>query len=452
MTTNYLSNQGLLRIAMQRTYIREAEDSKGKKVLLKGWVHEMRDQSKVKFILLRDNTGIVQLVVKGGKLFDNFHTLAKESAIAVKGEVKEASVNNPEVTAAKAELIVEDYMMLSGSEKELPIQVVKGKDTADLSVRLDWRCLDLRKPRNLAIFKIESALLNGMKEFLEKQDFVQVFTPSLMAVPSESGSEMFEVRYFDRKAFLRQDPQLHRQLTIAGGIEKLYDIGPSWRAELSHTTKHLCEHRVCAAEFAFIEDEMDVIKLQENLVVSALQKVNEKCGQELELLGVKLEIPKTPFPELRFPKIYGILEEYGKNIRGEDLDAEAEKILGEYVQKKFNSEFYFFNRFPSKIKPFYVMKVEGDEEYARSVDLNWRGMELSSGGQREHRHDVLMKQVKEKGLNPASVEWFTKFFRYGVPPHGGFAIGVERITQALLGLLNIREAALFPRDTERLEP
>jgi len=197
---------------------------------------------------------------------------------------------------------------------------------------------------------------------------------------------------------------------------------------------------------------MDTIRLQEQLIVSALKKVNQERKNELELLEVKLKVPKTPFPELRFPKIYDLLEKQGKDVRGDDLDAEAEKIIWDHVKKKYKSDFYYFNRFPFKIKPFYVMKVDDDPEYARSVDLNWKGLEMSSGGQREHRYDILMKNIKEKKINAKSLEWFTKFFKYGVPPHGGFAIGIERLTQSLLELPNIREAILFPRDPERVEP
>jgi aspartyl-tRNA synthetase len=274
-----------------------------------------------------------------------------------------------------------------------------------------------------------------------------------MGVASESGSEVFEVKYFNTKAYLRQDPQLHRQLTILGGIEKLYDIGPSWRAEKSHTMRHLTEHRTCAVELAFIESERDVMRVEEQVVISTFEKVNKECKEELKLLGVELKIPKAPFLEINFPEIYEILDKMGRKLKdGEDLDSEAEKLLWEYVQKKHPGvEFYFVNKFPFGKKPFYVY-CDKDEKYARSTDLYYKGMEMSSGGQREHRYDKLIKNVKEKGIPLKSVEWFTKFFRYGAPPHGGFAIGIERITMMLLGLENVREAALFPRDPERLTP
>ncbi len=439
---------------MQRTYVRDlGPKSDGKSVLLKGFVHEVRDLSKIKFVLLRDMTGIVQLVAPKEKVseavFKEIPKILPESVLEIEGIVKE----NKEAKKG-FEVLIKELRILSSAEK-LPLQVFE-KDKSiqtDLSTRLNFRSLDLRKPEALAVFRIQSVLIRGMQEFLNSQGFMQVFTPSIMGAASESGADVFKVDYYGRDAFLRQDPQLHRQLTIAGGIERLYDLGPSWRAEHSHTTKHLCEHRACAPEFAFIKDEMDIIALEQDLVVAAIKKIRELCAEELELLNVKLSVPKTPFPEFRFPKIYGMLEKLGKKIpHGQDLDAEANKAFGDFVKKKYKCDFYFFNRFPSAIKPFYVMKVDEQPEYARSVDLNAKGIELSSGGQREHRYAQLMERIKELRLNSKNFEWFTKFFKWGVPPHGGFAIGIERLTQAVLDLPNIKEAVLFPRDPERLEP
>jgi len=434
---------------MERGYVSEVLKKKAGKVLVKGWVHDTRDLGKIRFLLLRDMTGIIQVTChkdKAGKIFEMMNQ-SQESVVEIEGKAVESKQ-----APGGIEIVPEKIEILSESDPKLPIQVVeKGSIKTDLSKRLDYRSIDLRKPKNLAVFKIQAALLEGMQNYLNKEGFVQVFTPCLMGVPSESGSEVFEVKYFDKKAYLRQDPQLHRQLTILGGIEKLYDIGPSWRAEKSHTIKHICEHRTCAVEFAFIKSEQDTMRVEEQVIIAGVKNVIEKCKKELELLEIELKIPKTPFPELRFPEIYNILKKAGKNIYGQDLDAEAEKILWEYVKKKYNSEFYFFNRFPHKIKPFYVMGVDG-EEWARSVDLNFKGMEMSSGGQREHRYEKIIKNAKERKMNLKNIEWFTKFFKYGAVPHGGFAIGIERLTQMLLNLGNVREAVLFTRDTERLLP
>ncbi len=431
---------------MKGSYVSELK--RGQNVLLKGWVHEIRELAKLKFILLRDSSGIVQCVIKDKKNF--IPELTLESVVEINGKVKSAKVKS-EIARKDIEVEVSNISLISKAEK-LPIHVNEKTTSTDLSKRLDNRSLDLRKPKINAIFRIQSALVGGMKDYLDKKGFVQVFTPCLIGIASESGSEVFEVKYFNKKAFLRQDPQLHRQLTILGGMEKLYDIGPSWRAEKSHTAKHICEHRTCAVELAFIKDEKNIMKIEEEIVVSAVKNVINKCKNELGLLGVKIKVPKTPFPELKFPEVYDILRKKGKNIDGEDLDSEAEKILWEYVQKKYpGAEFYFINKFPFKIKPFYVYCERG-EKYARSTDLYYKGVEMSSGGQREHRYEKLIENVKKKGISLKSVEWFVKFFKYGAPPHGGFAIGIERLTQVLLDLQNIREAVLFPRDTERITP
>lgn len=430
----------------KRIYVSEIK--KGS-VMLEGWIHEIRDLAKIKFILLRDMTGIVQCIIKDEILFKKFSELSLESVIAIKGNVREAQVKSPEVLHKSLEVEIKELELLAKAEP-LPININEISVETGLSKRLDYRCLDLRNQKSLAVFKIQAALVEGMQKYLNSQGFLQVFTPCLIGGASESGAEVFEVKYYKTKAFLRQDPQLHRQLTIASGLEKIYDIGPSWRAEKSHTIKHLTEHRTCAVEMAFIESEQDTMRIEEQLVVSAIKNVLDKCKKELELFKVKLEIPKTPFPELKFPETYKILEKLGKKVKeGEDLDTEAEKLLADYIKSKFNSDFFFINGFPFKLKPFYVYH---DSKYARSVDLYCKNLELSSGGQREHRHNILIKNLKEKGINPKSIEWFTQFFKFGVPSHGGFAIGIERLTQILLGLENIREAVLFPRDPERLIP
>jgi aspartyl-tRNA synthetase len=422
----------------------KAENKDG--VIVFGWLKQIKDLGKIKFLRLRDDTGEIQVtVVKEDydKLenqgFDKVK-FAKESVLFIRGKVKEGKEDY--------EIIPENIELISGSDSVLPISF---KDQANLSKRLDWRCLDLRSKKLQSIMRIQSSIIQSASQHLFKKGFMQVFTPCIMGVASESGSEVFPLIYFDKEAFLRQDPQLHRQLTIAGGFSSIFDIGPAWRAENSHTTKHLCEHRVIAVESAFIKDEYDTMKIEEGIIRSVVEHLNEKCKEDLELHDVELALPREGFPVLKFPEIYEILKQKGKKIDyGEDLDSDSEKILCDYVKEKFGSDFYFINRFPFSKKPFYVMK--NDDEWARSVDLYYKGIELSSGGQREHRYDELMKNVKSKGMKDSDVEWFTKFFKYGVPPHGGFAIGIERLTQSLLGVDNIRDCVLFPRDTERLVP
>ncbi len=421
-------------------------------VTLNGWVHDLRDMGGLKFLLLRDSTGIIQVtIVKkevSEELLNTFKELTAETVITVTGHIQK----NEKVNAG-IEIIPKSIFIHSKAKPELPISVTEKTITTGLSKRLDWRSLDLRKLKHQAIFRVQSALLEGMSKYLLNDGYAQVFTPCILGVASESGSEVFPLIYFDKEAFLRQDPQLHRQLTIAGGITKIFDVGPAWRAELSHTNKHLCEHRVCAVETAFIKDEFDVMRLEEQVIIAALKNVVERCAKDLELLDVKVTIPKAPFPVLQFPDVYEIVRKRGKKvIDGEDLDSEADRLVWEHVKETLGTEFYFINRFPSKIKPFYVMKNDAVPQWARSVDLNFKGLELSSGGQREHRYEQLMARVKEKNMTEAEVEWFTKFFQFGVPPHGGFAIGIERLTMSLLNIENVRDCVLFPRDPERLVP
>jgi aspartyl-tRNA synthetase len=436
---------------MERSYIDEVLNKKEAKVKISGWVHDVRDLSKVKFLVLRDKSGVIQVTgIKGitpDNVFEELDKIPRESVISIEGKSVKSkqALGGMEVNPEKIEII-------SKAEHPLPIDVSDFSKT-ELPKRLDWRSLSLRSKKSRFIFKIQSKIVEGMQEWLNVNGFQQVFTPCLMGIASESGSEVFEVKYFNKKAFLRQDPQLHRQLTIAGGIEKLYDIGSSWRAEKSNTVRHLCEHRTCAVELSFIKDERDVMRVEEQVIISAFKKVNEDCKKELEELKVELKIPKAPFLEFNFPELYKIIAKLGKRIEeGEDLDLEAERLLWKYVQEKYpGNDFYFVNKFPFKKKPFYVYKDKSDD-YARSTDLYYRGIEMSSGGQRENRYDILIKNVKEKNMNPKLVEWFTQTFRYGVPTHGGFAIGIERITMVLLGLDNVREAVLFPRDPDRTAP
>src|SRR3989344_3027787 len=350
----------------------------GHDVKVAGWVDEKRDLGSLTFIILRDWKGRVQITAKKG--------------------------------------IVDDKLL----------EKLKG----------------LRKDQSQAIFKIQSTLIQEIQDFLKNEGFMQVFTPCIMGVASESGSDVFPVVYYDREAFLRQDPQLHRQLTIAGGFERIYDVWPSWRAEPSHTTRHLCEHRTCAVEMAFINDEHDVIRLEQEMVKYALKKLVKDCKAELDIFNVKIDVPEK-FPVLEFPKIYEILEELGfKTEYGKDYNSEEEKALGDYVKKKHGSDFFFVNRFPFNVKPFYVMRVDDQPDWARSTDLIYKGVELSSGGQREHRYEKIIEQAKIKKMPLESVSWFTDQFRWSAPPHGGFAIGIERLTKQILNLENIRKAVL----------
>ena len=437
---------------LKRThYTDEIESAKEGQIVVSGWVHEIKDLARTRFIWLRDRHGLAQVtIVKADatpEILKVSESLGREDVIAVEGTPVKQRVAKvgAEIAPIKIELIAKAL-------QPTPLDV-SGKIESNLDVRLDWRVIDLRRRENLAVFQIQSKLVEGMVDYLHRNGYLQVFTPCLLGGTSEGGAEVFKTDYFGREAFLRQDPQLHRQLCIAAGFDRIYDLGPNWRAERSHTPRHLCEHRGMAVEFGFMNDETDMMRVEEEVLVAAIQRVRKECSHELELLHVIPEIPRTPFPELRFPEIYDILEQYGKKLPfGSDLDKEAETLLCKFVQEKHKTDAFFINRFPSKAKPFYVMRVDEDPQWARSVDLVYRDLEQSSGGQREHRYEKIMEQLNEKQMNPETMKWFTEPFKFGVPPHGGFCLGVERFTMSFLGKENVRETTLFPRTPERLLP
>ncbi|HZW57454.1 MAG TPA: aspartate--tRNA(Asn) ligase [Nitrososphaerales archaeon] len=436
---------------IRTSYVGELLQHKGENVTIAGWVENVKELPNLRFIILRDRTGVAQITVhkknSPPEMISESEKLNLQDVISVMGTVPEK-----QIAKIGPELTPQSITVLNKSEVPLPIDITGASDT-ELDKRLDWRVLDLRNPRNAAIFKIESKVIEGMEEWLRSQGFIQVATPAILGGSSEGGSEVFKLDYYGSPAFLRQDPQLHRQLAIAGGLDKIYDLGPNWRAEISHTPNHLSEHRACAVELGFISDETDTERVEDSMMAHAIGKVVEECKAELELVGAKVEKPSAPFPELRFPEIYDILKEYGKAIPFEEgLNRESEQVLARHVKEKTGHDFFFVNRFPFKEKPFYVMRVDEEPTWARSVDMIYRGLEVSSGGQREHRHGKLMEQVRLKGMNEQEIAWFTDNFKYGVPPHGGFAVGIERTVKQMLGIENVREVSLFPRTPERLKP
>jgi aspartyl-tRNA synthetase len=413
---------------------------------IKGFVQEVRILANNCFVIVRNREGLSQLTIKkDNPLFEIAQNLKRESVVYVEGEAPEKQI------AKIPEIIPKSIEVISQPIETIPIDTT-GKTQTSLTKRLDNRVIDLRTRKNFLIFAVQDAIVEGAREFLRKEGFIEVFTPCLIGGISEGGSEVFEVDYFGKPAFLRQDPQLHRELLMVAGFERIFEIGPSWRAEKSHTTRHLCEHRNIVAEMSFIRDEYDIIKLEEELVKAIIERVKNKLGETIEKeLNIKIEVPSGSFPILEFPEVYEILKQ--KNLKPTaDLKEKEETALYEYAKEKFGSDFFFINKFPFSEKPFYVMKDEKNPEYARSVDLVAKGLELSSGGQREHRYEKIIQQIKEKNLDQEALEWFTKNFKYGAPPHGGFSIGLERLTKTILNLQNVKEAVLFPRDPERYLP
>ncbi|HXY82413.1 MAG TPA: aspartate--tRNA(Asn) ligase, partial [Candidatus Saccharimonadales bacterium] len=356
---------------LRRTHYTDQIETAGDKVILAGWVHDIKELARARFIWLRDRHGIAQITIlkatTNQAIVKTTEGLSREDVIIVEG----TPIKN-RIAKVGAEIAPTQIDIVSRAQTPLPLDV-SGKGEANLDARLDWRVIDLRRRENLAIFQIQSKLVEGMVEYLNQNEYMQVFTPCLLGGTSEGGAEVFKTDYFGKEAFLRQDPQLHRQLCIAAGFDKIYDLGPNWRAEQSHTPRHLCEHRGMAVEFGFMNDEKDMMRVEEGLIVAAINKVKQECGRELELLNFDDKMPSTPFPEVRFPEAYEILRQFGKQVSyGEDIVKEAESILSKYVNEKYGSDVYFLTRFPSKTKPFYVMHLDDDPQWTRSVDLIYK--------------------------------------------------------------------------------
>jgi aspartyl-tRNA synthetase len=439
---------------MQRTQVNELNELQaGTRVLLQGWLHELRDQSKVKFLLLRDRTGIVQTVITAASdAFAMMSEVPRESVLAIEGTVKTAEVRSAEVTVKNLEVVVEKCTLLSRAESGLPLEVAGVKEEAALPVRLNYRWLDLRRPQNTLIFRVWTVMEHAMREFCLQRGFIQVHSPKIMGTPSESGAELFTIDYFGRKAFLAQSPQFYKQMAIASGFERVFEVGPVFRADPSHTTRHNTEFTGFDAEISFVESHEDVMRFEEEMLAYAIARVKEAFGTEIErAFGTPVVVPAVPFPRVTFAQAHELLAERGGSAEG-DLTPDDEKLLCEIIKERYGHEFVFVTEYPVSIRPFYHMRMEGNPKLTKSFDLLWKGVEITTGAQREHRYEVLKQQAIEKGLNLEPIEDYLNFFRYGCPPHGGIGIGPARVVMLLLGLKNIRESTFLPRDTDRLRP
>lgn len=427
---------------MKRTYVNELnKEMDGKKVLLKGWASDVRDLSKIKFLLLRDITGKVQTIALkddvGEDLFKNIGKIHPESCVEVEGKVvvNKQAKQGFEVSLSKCKI-------LSESEVPLPIDTSPKSQTL-IDKRLDYRFLDLRRDKTMAVFKIQSEITSAFREYFKNLNFIEIQTPSIIASASEGGTDLFEVKYFEKKAYLAQSPQLYKQM-CAISMEKVFLICPVWRAEKHNTVRHLNESRQMDIEVAFA-DEFEVMKMMENVVSYIIKQVKKNCADSLEILDINPKIPKVKY--LSYNETIELLNKNKLNLKqGDDLSPEAEEKLG----KLFPDTIVFVHSWPSSLKPFYILPKEGG--ISRGFDALYKGMEISSGGQRVHVPEILIKQLKEKGLNPKHFESYINAFRYGSPIHSGWSIGLERLTMLICNLDNIREACLFPRDRDRLTP
>ncbi len=420
-------------------------DMNDEEILVMGWTHEIRDLGGIIFVLLRDRDGLVQITAPSKKietdLFEKLRKIKKESVIAVKGKVQ----GSPKAPGG-VEVIPSELYILNESKQPLPLDPTE-KVRAEIDTRLDSRFLDLRKPSISSIFKIKSTMLHSVRVFLEKNGYLEINTPKLVASATEGGTELFPITYFEREAFLGQSPQLYKQIMMSSGFDRVYEIAPIFRAEEHDTLRHLNEVISIDIESSFM-DQHDVMNVLEKLVVQAITDVTENCEAELEVLGKDLQIPETPFEKIEYDDLIDMVNSKGVPIEhGEDLSRAAEKAMGEIMDG-----YYFITGWPTEIKPFYVLHDEKTPEKSQAFDLMYKDLEISSGATRVHQHDLLVEKIKGKGLNPESFERYLAAFEYGMPPHAGWGLGAERFNMTLTGLKNIRETVLFPRDRRRLTP
>ncbi|RLF41130.1 MAG: aspartate--tRNA(Asn) ligase [Thermoplasmata archaeon] len=422
------------------------EEDMDKTITVAGWVEDIRNLGGIAFIILRDKKGTLQITSlkkQHPEIFNTLVSLPRESVVSVRGLCKKS-----EKARNGYEVIPEEIKVLSTAETPLPLGVVD-KVEAELDTRLDNRFIDLRKPEVQAIFKIRSAVLGTIHNHLRANGFEEVHTPKIIGSSSEGGTDLFPIKYFERDAFLAQSPQLYKQMLMATGFDRVYEIAWYFRAEEHNTRRHLNESTAVDVEMAFIRDEEDVMHILEKLV-QAMWKTASEQKEELEILGKEIKVPEVPFKRITYDDALSILEENGNHIKwGEDLGREDEKLLGDIMKDK-GYEFYFITKYPLDAKPFYTMPV-GDK-YSKGFDLECKGVELASGSQRIHDVTLLIDRIKKCGLNPDDFSSYLKSFRYGMPPHGGFGFGIERFIMELLDINNIRECILFPRDRTRLTP
>jgi aspartyl-tRNA synthetase len=429
-------------------------------VTVGGFVEKIRDLSGVQFVIVGDETGSVQTVhSRNGDVWqdpdlaDEISKLTTGSAVEVTGPV----VHNERIKLGGLEVKIEDFTVHSLAKAGLPIG-----PTTNLDTRLDWRYLDLRERKKALVFDIQTTLEASAREWWTQNNYKEIHSPKLLAYPSEGGAEEFAIPYFGQEAYLAQSPQFYKQMAMAAGFNRIFEIGPVFRANNSHTSRHDTEFTSIDAELSWIDDHHDVMDQEEAMLRHSLGVVLTKhglqitsmFGEELEGNGGPVELPKTPFPRIPFAEAVNMVEKAGYTIPGEakDLDPAAERLLCDLVKEQYGSDFVFVTDYPSSVRPFYHMRHENRPELTKSYDLLWRGVEITTGAQREHRYDQLLAQIDDKGLDREGLSFYTDFFKYGCPPHGGYGLGLTRMLMKITGLNNVREVTYLYRGPNRLKP
>ncbi len=443
---------------MQRFLVNETAKHVGEKVRVAGWVNTRRSHGKILFIDLRDRSGVLQAVFvpQNKQVYELAQNLRPEWVVEITGQIvkRPEQMVNPKIETGEVELSVESLNVLSKAETP-PIPV--GEEVAEdpeIDTRMDWRWIDLRKPKNLLIFKVWTLMESAFREFWISNNYIEIHSPKLIATASESGSEVFEVKYFKKKAYLAQSPQFYKQMAMAAGFERVFEIGPVFRAEPSFTSRHATEFTDYDAEISFIDSHDDILDEEERMINYGLQKIKRTYGEEIKkIFDKEIVIPSLPFPRISMKETKIILSK--KGVRSEkkgDLSPEEERGLSDYIKEKYRHEFVFVTEYPVSARPFYHMHDEKYPTLTKSFDLFWGGLEITTGAQREHRYNVLVAQAKSKKMNIKKLQFYLDFFKYGCPPHGGYGMGPNRMIMKLFGIDNVRDAMFLYRGVKRLTP
>jgi len=436
---------------MERTLVRDLPQAVGRTVVVKGWVQTVRDQKRAQFVIVRDHTGLIQAYHEkdpNDPLTAAVSSLTVESAVEVTGKL----VANEAVKLNGMEIVLEDLKVVSRAPA-LPPPI---SPDSSLDLRLDWRFLDLRRPAARLIFEVQTTAEHAMRQYWIDHGFLEIHSPKLMATASESGAELFRLDYFGGVAYLAQSPQYYKQMAMAAGFDRVFEIGPVFRANPSLTSRHDTEFTSVDMEMSWIDSEEDVMGFLEGWMRHVLSVVAAKHGEDiLKHYGVEVTVPTVPFPRVTMAEARAILAKRGYTPppeSGEDLDPEGERQLHAHIKAETGHEFVFVTAYPVSVRPFYHMRNPEHPELTKSFDLLWKGLEITTGAQREHRYDILVEQAREKGLSLEPLRYYLDFFRFGCPPHGGFGFGLTRMLMALLGVRNVREVTYLHRGINRLTP
>ena len=439
----------------------ELEAAVGSSITFDAIVQNFRHTKWGGFLTLRKFGKGIQVVVDGETtIFKNDKSasvgdILDECSLRITGFVRSATIKSTLIHFKTIEIAAASIKILTTPVEHLPLDVNKSGDDPlySLATKLDWRHVSLRNLKDIAIFKISSQVVRLYQDFLDKHNFTQIFSPKIVSSGAEGGANIFEIDYFDRKCYLAQSPQFYKQMSVAY-FERVYEIGPVFRAEKHATSRHLNEYVSLDLEMAFIKDHTDIMALKISLLQYIINGLSESCHVELGILGAQLPQLPDAVPTFTVAEIHDIvLKEYGVDNRIDpDLSNEDEMLIGQYVLKNFGSDFLFATHYPTKARAFYSFNDPSDSTYTLTFDMIFRGRELTSGGQRMHDHKAFLEKIESLGLSPSSFKEYLDIFKYGMPPHGGFGMGLERLTSALLGIQNIKEASLFPRDINRVTP